>query len=263
MLENFKSELSKIGNAARAQLMASGIKIDPGLGFRKDLFDTLLSSKRTLASVLLELDPVPTEALEELESTADLMDKVANASINDQGWPPALNPQFSIGIAALEKAHQELRLWDQASFEQRMQAIFKYLGADARNYDDWCAAFVSWCLGQVPPVRWKEKGIKRQSSLGALRLFEKFKNDPSTAECTFQDLAPGGSKPGDIVFWKRADAQGSFGSGYGHIGFVFAASEGRVTTLEGNSSVSVGLHEYTDGFDKSPQHQFHGIVRLP
>lgn len=263
MLENFKSDLTKIGNAARAQLMASGIKIDPGLGFRKDLFDILVSSKRTLASILQELNPVPTEALKKLKSTAELMKEVADASINDQGWPSALNPQLSIGIAALEKAHQELRLWDQASFEERMQAIFKYLGADARNYDDWCAAFVSWCLDQVPSVRWNKEGVKRQASLGALKLFEKFKNDPSTAQCTFRDVAPDGPKPGDIVFWKRADAQGSFGSGYGHIGFVFAVSNGRVTTLEGNSSVSVGLHEYKSGFDKSSKHQFHGIVRLP
>lgn len=262
MPEDLENQIADIGNVARARLIALGKKIEPGLGMRKDLFDLLASSELSLASVLQSPPAAPAKALQKLDSVARLMEEAASASINKREWPAGLNPQSSIGVAALERAYGELRSWREATFEKRMQAIFKYLGADS-GYDDWCAAFVSWCLDQVPPDRWAAARVTRQSSRGALRLFEKFKKDSSTAQFTTQGVASGGLRPGDIVFWKRADAKGNFETGYGHIGLVFSVSQGRVTTLEGNSSVSVGLHEYGAGLDKSPRHQFHGVVRLP
>ncbi|RIX84720.1 CHAP domain-containing protein [Acidovorax cavernicola] len=262
MSDELEKQATEIGNAARAKLIASGKDIEPGRGMRKDLFDVLVSSGLDLADVLKIPPAAPAEALQKLDDVVQQMKDVAGASINKQEWPIGLDPQSSIGVAALEKAYRELVLWREATFEQRMQAIFKYLGEDS-GYENWCAAFVSWCLEQVPPQRWADAHVTRQASRGALRLFEKFEKHPSTAEFTMQGIPSGGPKPGDIVFWERADANGDLKTGLGHIGFVFSVNHGRVTTLEGNSSMSVRLDEYDAGFDKGSRHRFLGTVRLP
>lgn len=263
MSDELEKQATEIGNAARKKLIGLEKEIEAGRGMRKDLFDVLVSSKLSLANVLKIPPTAPAEALQKLDDVVKQMKTVAGAKINQQEWPAGLDPQSSIGVAALEKAYRELVLWREATFEQRMQAIFKYLGEDS-GYQDWCAAFVSWCLKQVPPKRWKDASVASQSSRGALRLFNEFKGHPSTATYTALGVASGGPKPGDIVFWKRADANGDLEAGYGHIGFVFSVrSDGRVTTLEGNSSMSVRLDEYDAGFDKGSRHRFLGTVRLP
>lgn len=259
MLEAQKNQLTKLGNAVRTRLGAASIA--QGKGFRGDIFDALIAKNKTLVNELLQLSPLPTKALKLLDETDNLMATVSNYKINDEPWPAALGLGTSLRIAALKKAHDELRYWDNASFEKRMQAIFRYLGDDS-TYDDWCAAFVSSCLAGVQPTKWSAAGVVRQSSKGALRLLEKFQSDPSTKNLVKKSFG-NDPTPGDIIFWKRADEKGNIDSGYGHVGFVFAVNGDRVVTLEGNSSMSVSLHEYKNKFNKSSKHQFHNVLRLP
>lgn len=261
MLEDLKPLLKKSGDAARAQLISQGIQIAPRKGFKGDLFDVLVAREKSLTKILSAITPVPATALNLVSQTDTLMAEVAGRKINDQLiWPyPA---PTTLGLEALKIAQNELRLWDSASFEQKMQAIFKYLGNDS-EYENWCAGFVSWCLDNIPDARWAGKDVEKQSSLGALRLFSDFETNPKTKKFTFTASTAPAAKPGDIVFWKRANAKVSFAAGFGHVGFVFSVKGEDVTTLEGNNSMSVTLSAYKDGFNKSSKHRFHGVVRLP
>eukprot|EP00456_Euglypha_rotunda_P067381 TRINITY_DN5835_c0_g1_i2.p1 TRINITY_DN5835_c0_g1~~TRINITY_DN5835_c0_g1_i2.p1 ORF type:complete len:203 (-),score=37.28 TRINITY_DN5835_c0_g1_i2:616-1224(-) len=201
-----------------------------------------------------------------LEDVLADMKRQADQGLDQEAWPLGILPTGSIGTEALLVAHNELRNWNSSTTEQRFLAIFKYLSVSTSEYNDWCAAFVSWCLREVPKARWGT--TERQKSANALSLRRKFAEDPSTKNCVYvPDQAPL-PQPGDVVFWWRGSPPVD-GTGSGHTGFVLSVTATSVHTIEANVSKSVGVHEYkfVGGkmtFDKGGgTHGYVGLMRLP
>ena len=96
----------------------------------------------------------------------------------------------------------------------------------------WCAAFVSWCLrqGHVPTDI-------AASEVSCQRMTDWYRNN-STYYTRTSGYTP---IPGDIIMFR-------YGSGAAnHVGFVVGVEDGRVYTIEGNTSGEVGLRSYRLG----------------
>ena len=93
----------------------------------------------------------------------------------------------------------------------------------------WCAAFVTWCLrqSQVPAQI-------AASEVSCQRMIDWYRTH-STYRSRTDGYTP---LPGDIVMFR-------YGSGgANHVGFVVGVEDGRVYTIEGNTSGMVGLRSY-------------------
>lgn len=96
----------------------------------------------------------------------------------------------------------------------------------------WCAAFVSWCLrqGGVPTD-------VAASEVSCARMTEWYRNHsvyhPRTGGYT--------PIPGDIIMFRYGSSAAN------HVGFVVGVEDGRVYTIEGNTSGEVGLRSYLLG----------------
>lgn len=93
----------------------------------------------------------------------------------------------------------------------------------------WCAAFVTWCLrqSQVPAE-------VAASEVSCQRMVEWYRTHSA-----YYPRAGGYTPiPGDIIMFR-------YGSGSAnHVGFVVGVENGRVYTIEGNTSGMVGLRSY-------------------
>ena len=93
----------------------------------------------------------------------------------------------------------------------------------------WCASFVSWCL--------RQSGVPDEiaaSEVSCQRMIDWYRNNST--------YRPRGSYiplPGDIIMFR-------YGSGSAnHVGIVIGVEQGRVYTVEGNTSDMVGLRSYS------------------
>jgi CHAP domain len=263
-LEEFRPALDRTANSIRKQLREESHEINATGGFSADFISHLVDKNLSLEK---QLDRTPTEESKDvkniLKEIDNLMKSTAASQLNQRPLPND-NLNLSIGKMALRIAHDELTNWKNLSIDQRLNSIFKYLGVtNISRYDNWCAAFVSWCLDKVPNQQWQQ--IDKQKNASVIKLLKAFKADPTTR--TYIISAKDGLKPaiGDVVFWWRE----SFNSGYGHIGFVFDISDEHVITIEGNVSMSITLCEYkqseksTTAFYKDVNHGFLALMRLP
>ncbi len=93
----------------------------------------------------------------------------------------------------------------------------------------WCASFLSWCLRQARvPQELAPDGINSQRML-----------DDYRAAGRYHARASGYTPiPGDIVMFRYG------GSRANHVGLVVGVEDGRVYTIEGNTSGMVGLRTY-------------------
>ena len=93
----------------------------------------------------------------------------------------------------------------------------------------WCASFVSWCL--------RQSGVPDEiaaSEVSCQRMIDWYRSNST--------YRPRGSYiplPGDIIMFR-------YGSGSAnHVGIVIGVEQGRVYTVEGNTSDMVGLRSYS------------------
>lgn len=107
-----------------------------------------------------------------------------------------------------------------------------YLGAIAGSYSyAWCHAFVSWCAAQAGVTDLIPKTASCET--GAFWFMER-----SMWRSSGSGYVP---KAGDIIYFDWNDN----GKGqYDHAGIVEYVSDGRVYTIEGNSSNAVSLRDY-------------------
>ena len=115
-----------------------------------------------------------------------------------------------------------------------------------RNYGEgnsyaWCAAYVSFCLFQSRATTSAEKNTIWRG-IYCPTWYNRFKN-AGRAHSASSDYTP---QPGDLVFFK----------GSGHIGIVRYSKNGKVYTIEGNTSNSAGLNPegggvYCKSYDRS------------
>ena len=93
----------------------------------------------------------------------------------------------------------------------------------------WCAAFITWCLrqGQVP----EEVAV---SEISCQRMTDWYRRSSE-----YRSRAGGYVPiPGDIVMFRYG------GGGANHVGLVVGVENGRLYTIEGNTSGMVGLRSY-------------------
>ena len=125
-----------------------------------------------------------------------------------------------IGVDALLIANDEFDRWQKSVERNRM----KYLSPAGGNIgDNWCAAFVSWCVRQSVG---SPQAMPFKYSLGARAILN---------ECKQKGLVSGPNSgyvpvPGNIVVWWRKSPT----DWRGHIGFVEDATDGFIATIEGN-----------------------------
>ncbi|MBE6533862.1 MAG: CHAP domain-containing protein [Ruminococcaceae bacterium] len=101
-----------------------------------------------------------------------------------------------------------------------------------RNYGEgnsyaWCAAYVSFCLFQSRATTSATKNTIWRG-IYCPTWYNRFKNE-GRAHAASSNYTP---QPGDLVFFK----------GSGHIGIVRYSKDGKVYTIEGNTSNSAGLN---------------------
>lgn len=93
----------------------------------------------------------------------------------------------------------------------------------------WCAAFVTWCL--------RQSGVPAEiaaSEVSCQRMTDWYRT-----HSTYHARASGYTPiPGDIVMFRYG------GSTANHVGFVVGVENGRLYTVEGNTSGMVGLRSY-------------------
>ena len=126
-----------------------------------------------------------------------------------------------------------------------------------RNYGEgsayaWCAAYVSFCLLQSRATTSTSKQTIWRD-IYCPRWYQNLKNQGYGHDAG-SNYTP---KPGDLVFF----------TGSGHIGIVRYCKDGKVYTIEGNTSNSAGLNPegggvYCKSYDRS-YHKFLGFGSLP
>jgi hypothetical protein len=153
-------------------------------------------------------------------------DVIQPAAINFMEMPPEDLGGSEQGRAALSVAIGEMR---QGACEiggnNRGPWVRKYLNDIVQEPASWCAAFVSWCLSQIP------QGTQLHYSLGARDIMKQMKN----RDWTHKPGSGYNPLPGDLVFWWRVKLDGW----QGHIGFVHQCQDGILYTIEGNKSPRV------------------------
>ena len=93
----------------------------------------------------------------------------------------------------------------------------------------WCAAFVTWCL--------RQSGVP--ASIAASEVSCQRMTDWYRTHSTYRPRASGYTPiPGDIVMFRYG------GNTANHVGFVVGVENGRLYTVEGNTSGTVGLRSY-------------------
>ncbi|MBQ8356311.1 MAG: CHAP domain-containing protein [Clostridia bacterium] len=95
----------------------------------------------------------------------------------------------------------------------------------------WCAAFVSWCLEEADATE-AAGGLFASCTLWVERLREL--GQYSTRSSGYSP------KAGDLIFFRSAGVSRASD----HVGLVRYVKDGRVYTIEGNSSDRVSLHDY-------------------
>lgn len=258
-LENYKQQMNTVADLIRAHLRGKGEGVAKQGGLAPDLLKAMSTRGYRIEEILPLLPGVPTELKATVAKKAALIRDTAENELNLTSIL-SNNLVPSIGTAALRVGYEQLVAWRHWTLEQRLLAVLEYLRfVDIEyGYDDWCAAFVSWCLEQVPAAMWGD--IERKRSSGALRLLKKFTPDAERYGLFHDGATP---KPGDIVFWWREKNDDNLG----HVGFVMDVSATRVVTLEGNVDTSITLREYrpdqANPFYKGASHGFLRVLRLP
>lgn len=134
----------------------------------------------------------------------------------------------------------------------------------------WCAAFVSWCAGQLG---YTDSGLIRKSAYSGDFWDYVVENPDKGSLYLPSDVLSGAVTPqaGDIVIWdtdnlKKADktkttqAQGHFTT---HVGLLesYNASTGKLATIEGNSSHKVSEYSEENGYRYISDPTLFGFVR--
>ena len=102
---------------------------------------------------------------------------------------------------------------------------------------EWCACFVSWCANKC---RYIDSGIIPKFS-GCINGVEWFKNRGQWIGNSFKP------SPGMIIFFDWDDEDGQDGNA-DHVGIVEKVENGRVYTIEGNTSNSCRQRSYPIGY---------------
>lgn len=93
------------------------------------------------------------------------------------------------------------------------------------NVTPWCACFVSWCANECGYI---DDGIFPKS--GAVATYKRFYSEKGL----YQDASGYVPQQGDLIIF-----------GYSHIGIVQYVEDGRVITIEGNTSDMVAARSYS------------------
>jgi hypothetical protein len=134
------------------------------------------------------------------------------------------------GRAALRAAIGELKAGaGEEGGDNKEPWVKKYLGGHAHEGSNWCAAFVSWCFAQTPPIPFTYT-VSARDMLNQLRK-------KGRAHLPGEGYTP---NPGDIVVWWRVALSGW----NGHAGIVHHAADGILYTIEGNKSDKVAGFDY-------------------
>lgn len=112
----------------------------------------------------------------------------------------------------------------------------KWLGM---NGDYWCASFVSWCFYKAYGNDLGKKLLCGSYSAACEVIRQNFIKKKQYH--TFLT----GAKPGDVIFFK-----GSRHSGANHIGIIYKVADGKVYTIEGNTSGASGVVDNGGGVAK-------------
>lgn len=107
------------------------------------------------------------------------------------------------------------------------------------NGDYWCASFVSWCFCTAYGYDIGKKLLCGAYSAACEVIRKNFINKKQYH--TFLT----GAKPGDVIFFK-----GSRHSGANHIGIIYKVADGKVYTIEGNTSGASGVVDNGGGVAK-------------
>ena len=102
---------------------------------------------------------------------------------------------------------------------------------------EWCACFVSWCANKC---RYIDAGIIPKFS-GCINGVEWFKDRGQWIGNSFEP------SPGMIIFFDWDDEDGQDGNA-DHVGIVEKVENGRVYTIEGNTSDSCRQRSYPVGY---------------
>ena len=103
----------------------------------------------------------------------------------------------------------------------------KWIGA---NGDYWCASFVSWLFYQAFGQALGKQLLCGSYSAACETIRQNFKKKKQYH--TFMT----GAKPGDVIFFK-----GTRHSGANHIGLIIRVADGKIYTIEGNTSGASGV----------------------
>lgn len=107
------------------------------------------------------------------------------------------------------------------------------------NGDYWCASFVCWCFYKAYGNDLGKKLLCGAYSAACEVIRKNFINKKQYH--TFIT----GAKPGDVIFFK-----GSRHSGANHIGLIYKVGDGKVYTIEGNTSGASGAIDNGGGVAK-------------
>lgn len=114
------------------------------------------------------------------------------------------------------------------------QPYWSWYGYDSRV--EWCACFVSWCANECGYI---EAGIIPKFAGCQSEGVDWFRTCGLWKEKGFSP------KPGDIIFFDWADKETGVRNGQAdHVGIVEKTENGRVYTIEGNSSDSCCRRDY-------------------
>lgn len=103
----------------------------------------------------------------------------------------------------------------------------KWIGA---NGDYWCASFISWLFNQAYGQALGKQLLCGSYSAACETIRQNFKKKKQYH--TFMT----GAKPGDVIFFK-----GTRHSGANHIGLIIKVVDGKIYTIEGNTSGASGV----------------------
>ena len=125
-----------------------------------------------------------------------------------------LHPLVAVAMAELLAGAEEI------GGNNRGKWVAKYYRRkdDGRNHGAWCAAFVSWCLGE-------EYGGDAPYSWGARRLVNAVQKEG-------QKVALEDVQEGDVIGWKRESKATNYA---GHVGIVAHVTNEHIYTIEGNN----------------------------
>lgn len=112
----------------------------------------------------------------------------------------------------------------------------KWIGA---NGDYWCASFISWCFCKAYGSALGKKLLCGAYSAACETIRQNFIKKKQYH--TFLT----GARPGDVIFFK-----GTRHSGANHIGLIYKVADGKVYTIEGNTSGASGVVDNGGGVAK-------------